>query len=139
MKCVLEYLTRKEINNFVSTYKVSQDTYDTFMILFKDYNRFHTDEEFAISLGFENKITHGNILCGFLSHFVGSVLNLDRTFIASQNISFHKPVYIGDELILNGKLSDLIESVMAYELKFRFIRNYDSLKVASGKILLKQF
>lgn len=122
---------------FKHTYRVSNDLYEQFLGIFKDTNIFHIDSEYAKGKGFTDKIVHGNVLGGFLSHFIGVVLNLDRTVIASETINFHLPVYINDELVLTGEVGDFISSVQAYKVKFYF-KNQADQKVASGKVLLKK-
>jgi acyl dehydratase len=38
----------------------------------------HIDDDYARSKGFKQKVMHGNILCGFLSRFVGELLPVKK-------------------------------------------------------------
>ena len=78
---------------------------------------------------------HGNILNGFISHFIGECLPLKNVIIHSQEISYSKPVYLGDILDLYVEVEDYFESVERLELNF-FFQNQDKGKIAKGKIAI---
>ncbi|RMF23115.1 MAG: hypothetical protein D6765_13520, partial [Bacteroidetes bacterium] len=101
--------------------------------LFADRNPLHTDAAFARAKGFEGRVMHGNILNGFLSHFVGEGLPLKNVVIQSQTIHFHRPVYLGEHLTLVVEVKSIHESVSTCELKFRFL-NAAGEKVARGTL-----
>jgi acyl dehydratase len=109
--------------------------YHGFIALFGDNNPLHTDEAFALGKKFKGRVMHGNILNGFLSHFVGECLPIKDVIIHSQQIQFRNPVYLNDELTLDVVVKDLFESVKAVELKFEF-KNTSGLIVAQGKLQL---
>lgn len=118
---------------FVNGYCVSQEVYDGFIRVFSDKNPLHTSSEFAQSKGFRAPVMHGNILNGFISHFIGECLPTKDVMIYSQKIDFKKPVYLGDKLTLHCTIDDVHESVNLVEFSFSFV-NEDSVKVAKGKI-----
>ena len=118
---------------FKQAYIVSEDVYDTFIGLFDDNNPLHTDAEFARSKGFPGKVMHGNILNGFLSHFIGECLPLKNVIIQCQDIKYHKPVFINDRLELQAEIIEYSEAVSVFIFKFRFVNGQD-IKVSSGKI-----
>jgi 3-hydroxybutyryl-CoA dehydratase len=120
-------------DNFTQTYTVSEFVYNKFIELFNDRNPLHTNEEFARSKKFKERVMHGNILNGFLSHFIGECLPDKNVIIHSQQIQFKKPVYLNDTLTLNVTASDVFESVNAVEFKFSFV-NEQGTVVAQGKI-----
>jgi acyl dehydratase len=105
---------------FTHRYAVSPDVHAAFIALFGDRNPLHVDEGFARAKGFKGRVMHGNILCGFLSHFVGECLPGKDVIIHSQEIQFKRPVYLGDELTLEAGVSGIFESVKTAELKFSF-------------------
>ncbi|MBL7933741.1 MAG: hypothetical protein JNL60_17695 [Bacteroidia bacterium] len=122
----------KEGQNFEKMYTVTETVYEAFIRVFGDNNPLHSDLSFAKSFGFKNKVMHGNILNGFLSHFVGECLPIKNVIIHSQEIHFKKPVYMGDILNFEAQVKEIHESVNAVELDFRF-KNNDQV-VAKGKI-----
>ena len=83
---------------FQQAYTVDETVYSGFISLFRDNNPLHTNEQFAQQKGFRSKVMHGNILNGFISHFVGECLPLKDVIIHSQEIKFLRPVQLNDNL-----------------------------------------
>ena len=121
-----------EGQNFEKRYTVTETVYEAFIRVFGDNNPLHSDLSFAKSHGFISKVMHGNILSGFLSHFVGECLPLKNVIIHSQEIHFKKPVYLNDILNFEAQVKEIHESVNAVEFDFKFKCN-DQV-VAKGKI-----
>jgi len=90
-------------NLFRQSYAVPEHVYHGFIELFDDKNPLHTSEEFAKSKGFPGRVMHGNILNGFISHFIGECLPLKNVIIQSQDIKYHNPVFINDRLELQAE------------------------------------
>ena len=122
-----------ENQKFAQTFLVSDRVYVGFMNVFNDRNPLHSDAAFATGKGFKGKVMHGNILNGFLSYFIGECLPVKNVLIHSQEIKYHHPVYLNDELTLEAVVSGVYESVNAVEFSFNF-KNSDSKSVAKGKI-----
>jgi 3-hydroxybutyryl-CoA dehydratase len=112
---------------------ITPDLYSGFIDLFQDKNPLHTDDNFAISKGFNSKVMHGNILNGMLSFFIGEKLPVKNVIIHSQEIQYKNPVYINDELELKAEVSEVFESVGAVVFKYNF-KNKTMKIVAKGKI-----
>ena len=106
------------------TYKVTPDVYYSFQRCSNDYNPLHTDEAFAERKGFVGCVMYGNILNAFVSHFIGMLLPFREVVIQAQDISFHKPVYLNDEIQLEAGIETVSEAVniINYKLRFRRIR-----------------
>ena len=116
------------INEFVSqsstirhSYKITQEVYDSFQRCSNDLNPLHTDQAYAIDKGFQGCVMYGNILNAFISHFVGMLLPVKEVMIQSQDIFFHKPVYLNDNIQLEATVEQVSEAVnvIIYKLKFR--------------------
>ncbi|MCX6210735.1 MAG: MaoC/PaaZ C-terminal domain-containing protein [Bacteroidetes bacterium] len=118
---------------FTSSYTVSDKVYKGFIEVFNDNNPLHTDAGFAKNLGFEAEVMHGNILNGFLSHFIGECLPIKNVIIQSQQIKFLHPVYLGNTIELQAVIDYYSEAVGVYSFNLKFI-NQANLKVATGKI-----
>lgn len=106
---------------FSEKFVITQDVYDSFKSVFKDFNALHTDDAYARSKGFKEKVMHGNILNGFISCFVGELLPLKNTIIHSSRIAYKKPCYLNDEMILEVNLIEVYESVSTYLFNFKFL------------------
>jgi 3-hydroxybutyryl-CoA dehydratase len=118
---------------FTCSFNVSLDIYEGFISVFNDRNPLHTNEKFARSKGFKEKVMHGNILNGFLSYFIGECLPVKDVLIQTQEIKYLKPVYVNDQLTLCAEIEDIYESVNTVDFKYYF-ENQDKVKVARGKI-----
>lgn len=123
----------KKDDSFEKDFVITEKIYNGFIELFNDKNPLHTNSEFAKSKGFDSEVMHGNILGGFLSYFVGEMPEEKNVIIHNQQINFHNPVYLNDELKFRATVTDFFESVNAFEIKFTF-HNQKQQKVSSGKI-----
>jgi len=119
---------------FSKEFNITAKLHSEFLALFEDNNPMHTDTAYARKHGFEEKIMHGNILCGFLSYFVGECLPTKNVIILSQKINFCKPFFIDDIIDLRVIVNDIYESVNLVELKFKFIKKSNLLLIAHGKL-----
>ena len=117
-------------------YQVTQKVYDSFLLCSQDMNPLHTDEAFAREKGFEGRVMYGNILNAFISHFVGMCLPTPHVMIQSQDISFHKPVFLNDEITLQAAIDTVSEAVniINYKLKFYKMNEGSKQLVAKGHV-----
>jgi 3-hydroxybutyryl-CoA dehydratase len=123
----------KEGDRFSCTFVVSREVYEGFMEVFGDRNPLHTDAGYARSKGFGSEVMHGNILNGFISHFVGERLPTKDVVIHSQEIKYYLPVYLNDRLELHAEVRNVSDAVKVVEMEFRFCNEAGS-KVARGKV-----
>lgn len=101
---------------------ITQEVYTYFQKCSKDQNPLHTDEEFAISHGFLERVMYGNILNAFLSYFIGECLPVKNVIIHSQEITYKNAVYMNEELDFEAIVTGIYESVNAVEFKYKFIK-----------------
>lgn len=122
--------------NIRNIYRVTPDVYYSFQRCSNDFNPLHTDRMYANAKGFTEQVMYGNILNAFVSHFVGMLLPSREVMIQSQDISFHKPVYLNDEIQLEAGIDTVSEAVniINYKLKFRRIAEGKSELVAKGHV-----
>ena len=117
---------------FEVSYQITDSIYTGFMLLFDDNNELHINSDYAKSKGFKEKVMHGNILCGFLSNFVGQLLPPRNTIIHSITINFMKPCYLNEMIKLNILVVEYHESVSVCILDFKFSSNNEI--VAKGTL-----
>ncbi len=106
---------------FVFDFHISEKIYSGFIDTFDDRNSLHVSDEYAQGKGFPSKVMHGNILCGFLSRFVGELLPARNTVIHSIAINFRNPCHLGDTVTLKVRIVDFHESVSVFVMKFSFM------------------
>ena len=124
-------------------YKVTPEIYYAFQRCSDDYNPLHTDAAFAERKGFSERVMYGNILNCFVSHFVGMLLPSRNIVIQTQDIQFHKPVFLNDEIHLESSIETVSDAVniINYKLKFYTMVDYKKKIVAKGHVqigLLKE-
>lgn len=117
-------------------YQVTSEVYDSFQHCSSDFNPLHTDSAYANSKGFSGIVMYGNILNAFVSHFVGMLLPSKEVIIQSQDICFHKPVFLNDEILLESEIDIVSEAVniINYKLKFRRFSGTKPEMVAKGHV-----
>ncbi|MBF0312084.1 MAG: hypothetical protein HQK52_01640 [Oligoflexia bacterium] len=101
---------------------ISEEIYNGFLQIFKDYNPLHTDSTHAKSKGFSDKVMHGNILNGLISYFVGECLPIKNVILLSQSIKYNKPIYLNDSILFKAEIVDIFSSVNLIEIKYSFYK-----------------
>lgn len=112
---------------------VTEEMMSAFAGITGDYNPLHTDRQFAENKGFNDKVVYGMLTASFLSTLAGMYLPGERSIIQNVDISFAKPVFIGDELEITGKIAELNDCVRQMVLKV-VIKNQEDKKVVRGKM-----
>ena len=117
-------------------YHVTPGVYDSFQRCSEDMNPLHTDESFAREKGFPGCVMYGNILNAFISHFVGMCLPTPHVMIQSQDISFHQPVFLNDEITLQASVDTISEAVNIINYKLKFYKTVETGRklVAKGHV-----
>ena len=118
-------------DTFTRSYVVTEALHTRFIELFGDKNPLHVNDSFATSKGFRGKVMNGNILGGFLSHFIGECLPTKEVIIHTQEIQYMNAVYVNDVLNFEANVCGVYESVNAVEFKFVF-RNGEGKVVSKG-------
>lgn len=125
----------QEGDKFCESYNINEDIYKGFISLFKDDNPLHINSAFAISKNFKDKVMHGAILAGFLSHFIGVCLPIKNVLVQTYELHFLKPIFINDQLFFEATVIGIFESVNTIEFKYKFLTSNKTI-VAKGKILI---
>lgn len=126
----------EQTTQITHVYRVTPEVYKHFLLCSGDMNPLHTDETYAREKGFEGCVMYGNILNCFISHFVGMLLPTPHVMIQSQDISFHKPVFLSDEITLQASIDTVSEAVniINYKLKFYKQQTDGRQLVAKGHV-----
>src|SRR5437016_1303819 len=89
----------------VWSHRISATEVDEFADLSGDFNPLHMDDSYARQFGFRGRVVHGMLVNSFLSRVLGMLLPGPGTLWLSQNTRFVQPVYIGDEIEIEVKVS----------------------------------
>jgi acyl dehydratase len=74
----------------------------SFAKLSGDVNPLHTDSIYAETTQFKERLVHGMLVASLCSTFVGMYIPGKRCLYINQTVSFKKPVFIGDTVVVTG-------------------------------------
>ena len=98
-------------------YEITQEVVDGFIALFHDENQLHVDDSYAKSHGFQTKVAHGNIVNGFISHFVGMRFPGGCGILQSVNCKYTAPNYAGERILIAARVAQKVDAVRVVVLK----------------------
>jgi|SRR5579871_1758265 len=67
-----------------------------------DNNPVHLDESAAAATRFHHRIAHGMLVASYISALLGTEFPGPGTIYVSQTLSFLKPVFLGDSLVVSA-------------------------------------
>jgi 3-hydroxybutyryl-CoA dehydratase len=70
-----------------------------------DNNPVHLDEAYAATTPFKTRIAHGMLSAGYISAVIGTKLPGPGAIYMSQQLSFRRPVKIGDEVTARATIT----------------------------------
>ena len=89
------------------TKKFSTKDLEDFALLTGDANPVHFDEAFAATTRFGSRIVHGMLSVCMIPTIIAT--KIPGSVYVSQNISFKKPVYLGDEITTRVEVLCVVE------------------------------
>ncbi len=115
------------------TVTVTEDMMSSFCKITGDVNPLHCDEAYAVSQGHSGRVVYGMLTSAMLSTLAGVYLPGKRSLIQEVKVKFAKPVYIGDELTVEGVVEEKHDAFSLIIIKVT-IRNRDGVKVCRAKM-----
>ncbi len=116
---------------------ITREMEDSFRVISGDENPLHKDDEFAgqISNGrFERHVSFGMLTASLYSTMAGMYLPGKYSLIHSfDELSFLKPVFAGDELTVEGEVTNKDEALKLIRLKVK-IKNGNNKVVSKAKM-----
>lgn len=98
-----------------------------------DLNPLHVDSAYAESQGFPNKVVYGLLTASFYSTLVGVHLPGQHCLLHGIDITFMKPVFVGDELTITGEVVYLNEAYRQAHISAQ-ITSGQGLSVSKARI-----
>jgi len=96
-----------------------------------DRNPVHMDDEYAKTSQFKKRIAHGMISSSFFSALFGTKLPGPGCVYVKQDLTFRKPVYIGDTVVASVTVSDI--NLSKRRVFFNTVCKVENRIVISGK------
>ncbi len=110
---------------------ITEDMMQKFFDITGDENPLHMSGDFAKSRGFEDRVVYGMLTASLISTLGGCYLPGKFCLIQGIEVKFAKPVFIGDELVVTGKISRVDYDLKYLEIKI-MIKNQKNEKVLRG-------
>ena len=123
--------------NKTHNYIITESVYKSFLCAFGDESPIHVDENEARAAGFPTVVMHGNILNGFISHFVGMIYPGRQSLLMSVDIRYVNPSYMNDEIEIKAKVVHFLESKKVIELLLMLNNITQSYTAAKCKVIVK--
>ena len=111
---------------------ISEDYLDDFAKLSGDDNPLHMNEEYASSTSFKKRVCSGMFLSSFFSRLVGMYLPGKHALHISQSLNFVNPCFIGETIIVEGKVIDKSPATKIIKLETT-ITNESGKRIIDGK------
>jgi 3-hydroxybutyryl-CoA dehydratase len=109
--------------------KITKGDIQKFIEISGDNNPIHSDEEFAKRTIFKKPIAHGLISASLISAGLTKLMGSGNIWL-TQQLTFEKPVYIGDEITANLEIIE-IDSRKVHKIK-TILKNQNNKIVISG-------
>ena len=118
--------------------KITPELENKFRDITQDLNLLHIDDEFANEIlgGNKGHAAFGMLTASFLSTLAGMYLPGRYSLIHSVEVSFIKPVYAGDVLIIKGVVDEIYEELRMIKLKVNICRLDEVVCKAKMKVLV---
>ena len=87
------------------TRQVTAEDVEAFAEVSGDTNPVHLDPDYAATTRFGSRIAHGTLAVSYISAVLGTRFPGPGTIYLSQNVSFLKPVFIGDTITATVSVS----------------------------------
>ena len=125
-----EELTIGQQESFSVT--VTEEMMDLFCRMSGDVSPIHLDEDYARRRGYPGRVCYGMLVAGFISTMAGTYLPGEHCLLHSVQSKFAKPVFIGDELTVTGKVSEKQDLFKEITVKVRIV-NQQGVCVCRGE------
>lgn len=123
-----------QAESFVVT--VTEEMLQSFWQMSGDVNPLHHDASYARSKGYQDKVAYGMLTASFLSTLAGVWLPGEKSLIHQVEVEFPAPVYVGDELTVEGTVKEKNDTFHFLILKV-LIKNQKGQKVLRGKMRIQ--
>ena len=98
---------------------VTEEKVRQFLEISGDTNPLHTDDEYARAKGHPSRVVYGMLTASLYSTLAGVYLPGEHCFLWEVDARFTAPVYIGDELTVSGRVTEVNEQFRYIKVKAR--------------------
>lgn len=113
--------------------RVAQEDMDRFRAITGDVNPLHADPDYAKEHGHKDCVVFGMLTASYLSTLAGVYLPGEHSLIHSVKTKFSGAVYVGDELTVEGTVTEKNDTFELIIVK-AVIRNRNGEKVCKAEL-----
>lgn len=117
------------------TVEVTESMMSLFESVSGDKNPMHLDGEYAKAHGYNDRLVYGLLTSSFYSKLVGMYLPGKYCILKTIEVSFERPVYIGDILTITGRVKEKDERFSQMLVKAN-IKNQHGKTISKANILV---
>lgn len=117
-------LTFEEIQvgtGYTFTRVISEEAVNQFAQLTGDFNPLHCDPAYGKQTKFKKNIAHGMLVGALFSTLVGMYCPGEQCLYLSQTLKFRRPIFLGDQVIVKGTVTNKSDSTKILTLKTEVI------------------
>ena len=96
---------------------ITEDLVDKFAEITGDYNPLHTDQKYASTTQFKERVVHGMLIASFISTLVGMYCPGKRSLYLTQTINFRSPLKINKKVKIKGEVKQKFDSLKMILIK----------------------
>jgi len=116
--------------------KLKNQIVKKFINFSKDKSTIHIKKKFATRHGFKDKLVHGMLLGALYSRFIGMYLPGKYGLLLSIDVKFHKPIYVNDQIIIKGKISNINSAYKVVTINISALKK-SKILLSSAKAMVK--
>jgi 3-oxoacyl-[acyl-carrier protein] reductase len=120
------------------SHTVTEADVDAFAALSGDDNPLHLDERFARQNGFRTRVAHGMLVGAFISRVLGTLLPGPGVLWLSQTMRFRRPVYVGEEIEVSGRIIHRSEALRTLVLDVSVRTADEVVLTGEAKVMMLQ-
>ena len=113
--------------------KITEEMMERFLRDTGDCNPLHVDDAYAQSVGFRSRVVYGLLTSSLYSNLIGVQLPGKFCLLHGIDISFVRPVFVGDTLKISGEITYLNDAYKRAQIKAQ-ITNGVAQVVSRAKI-----
>lgn len=112
--------------------KITQEMQNMFLHISGDVNPLHKDVQWSKNHGYPQPLVYGMLTASFYSTLIGVYLPGKYALFQECSIAFVQPVYVNDELMVRGTVTEINETFKRITVKAEILR--DGKKVSRAKL-----
>lgn len=114
--------------------KITEEMMTLFLELSGDTNPLHCDKNYALEKKMKDRVVYGMLSSSFYSKLVGVYIPGKYCLLQGIKIQFNNPLFIGDEITVNGKVVDKDDTFKILKIKAN-IKTFDKI-ISKAEIIV---